>query len=143
MALTRPAKDTGNAHRKPAFETTFLARRDGTMVGPELPDCQEWNQQARDWYDMWRRSEIAAILEPSDWFHLQNVAVLVGLFWSPDVKPSSKVAIHAEIRKCEASYGATYFDRLVRRIKFVESQEPSTPEAAISPVNYEALMEDD
>jgi len=143
MALTRPAKDTGNAHRKPAFETTFLPRRDGTLIGPELPDSREWRDETRDWYDMWRRSEIAAILEPSDWFHLRDVALLVNDFWSPDVRPSTRVALHAEIRKCEAGYGATYFDRLVRRIKFVESKEPSTSEAATSPVNYESLMEDD
>ena len=118
-----------------------LPRRDGTLIGPELPDCQEWNQQARDWYDMWRRSEIATMLEPSDWFHLQNVAVLVDLFWSPDVKPSSKVAIHAEIRKCEAGYGATYFDRLVRRIRIVDAGKD--PDVATSPVSYEWLMEDD
>lgn len=141
MALTSIPKDNPAGHRKPAWETTFLPRRDGTLIGPELPACQEWRQETRDWYELWRRHEIAPFLEPSDWSHLQSTALLVDLFWSEDVKPGTKVTLWAEIRRCQASYGATVQDRLKLRMRFVDS-EPQKGSEPPKKVDYSDLLDE-
>lgn len=141
MALTVIPKDSGNAHRKPAWNTTHLPRRDGTLIGPELPDSKEWSDQTKEWYDMWRRHELAPLLEETDWAHLQSTALLVELYWSGEVTGSAMVALSAEIRRCVASYGATVLDRLKLRIQFTEpeKEDSSIPKSA---VDYSFLSED-
>lgn len=142
MAITVIPKDNPAGHRKPAWEVTSLPRRDGSLIGPELPAFREWKPVTLEWWDMWRRHEIAPFLEPSDWSHLRNVAVLVDLYWSDNVKPSSKVAIHAEIRRCEAGYGATVLDRLKMRLRFVEPSEAPSDGPALK-VDYSDLLDDE
>ncbi|MEU4815288.1 hypothetical protein AB0G03_06535 [Micromonospora aurantiaca] len=141
MALTTIPRDSGNSHRKPAFGPTFIVRRDGSLIGPELPESREWSEAARDWYEMWRRSDIAPLLEPTDWNHLQRTAILVELYCSGKARPSSMVALHAEIRRCEASYGATVLDRLKLRMQFVDSKE-ETPEVPAG-FDYSDLLEEE
>lgn len=135
MALTVVPRDSGNAHRKPAFDSTHLPRRDGTLIGPELPETREWSQQTRDWYDMWRRHEMAPFLEPSDWSHIHDTAVLYDAFWTGELPGSSMIAGSAEIRRRCASFGATVEDRLKLRIKFVE-KEPEKTNTPASRVDY-------
>lgn len=138
-------KDSDKRKNKPALNDTILVRRDGTVVGPELPRGYLWIEKTRQWWDMWRRSEIAPRLEPSDWETLFGIASLYNDYWSGVLAPTQKVAYWAEIRRGVAAFGATLEDRLKLRIKFADSDEKisnadGTPKGGS--VDYSSLMEE-
>jgi hypothetical protein len=136
-------KDNPARRNAPAIPDTILTRRDGTLIGPELPRNKAWSAQTREWWDMWRRHEIAPKLEPSDWMHLLDTALLHSAYWDGSLKPSEMISSAAEIRRRVAAFGATLEDRLKLRIKFAESgkkDEAGTPKQ--NSVDYSSLVED-
>lgn len=122
-----------------------LPRRDGTLIGPELPKDKAWHPQTREWWDMWRRSPIAPLLEESDWNALKRTAILHSEFWFGTLPPTQQVSFAAEIRRVESMYGATVEDRLKLRMRIInESEAPKENGTPKNPsINYEALMEDE
>lgn len=135
-----------NPARNNKHQTLSLPRRDGTLIGPELPKDKPWHPQTRLWWDMWRRHEIAPFLEDSDWSVLLNTAVLHSEFWFGTLPPTQMVSYHAEMRRVTSMFGATVEDRLKLRMKFVDSEE-GTPEKTKDGTpkktsNYEAMFEE-
>lgn len=133
---------------KPMYEDKFLARRtDRKLLGPNLPDNITWSDRTKEWWKTWRRSEIAAIFEPSDWESLLETAVLHNMYWSGDLDNRYMVSTAAEIRRRVAAYGATYEDRLKLRLKFApppegeEGTEQSTKSNLKSGVDYKGMFE--
>ena len=136
-------QDSDKRKNKPALSDTVLMRRDGTLIGPELPRNKAWSAQTREWWDMWRRHEIAPKLEPSDWMHLLDTALLHSAYWDGSLKPSEMISSAAEIRRRVASFGATLEDRLKLRIKFAEPENKGSvhPNSGVA-VDYSQMMED-
>ena len=136
-----------NPARNNKHSSIVLERRDGTLIGPELPKGRAWHEQTKEWWDMWRRHEIAPMLEESDWSVLKTAAVLHSEFWFGTLPPTQMVSFHAEMRRVTSMFGATVEDRLKLRIKFAEplegtpnSKEKGTPKKTS---NYEALFDGD
>ena len=139
-------KDSDKRKNKPALNDTVLVRRnDDKLIGPDLPLGKAWCKETRQWWDMWRRHEMAPKMEPSDWMHLLDTALLHNEYWMGVLPAAQMVSYAAEIRRRVAAFGATLEDRLKLRIKFANSDEnvpnedgtPKTPG-----VDYSSLMEE-
>lgn len=143
MARTVIPKE--NPARRNKNQELVLDRRDGTLIGPELSWTIDWNHKTREWWDTWRRSEIAPMLEDTDWEELENTALLHHNIWSTGkVSVAQMSAALAEIRQRVAKFGGTYEDRLKLRIKFADA---SIKEDAANPiqsnrVNYKDLLKE-
>ena len=135
-------KDNPARRNKPAIPDTILHRRDGTLIGPELPDSKSWSAQTREWWDMWRRHEIAPKLEESDWQHLLDTALLHNEYWLGTLPAASMVSYAAEIRRRVAAFGATLEDRLKLRIKFAEPEKDEAGTPKQNSVDYSSLVEE-
>lgn len=122
-----------------------LPRRDGTLIGPDLPKDKAWHPETREWWDMWRKSPIAPLLEESDWLALRRTALLHSELWFGLLPPTQVVSYSAEIRRVESMYGATVEDRMKLRMKFTdgtpEKDKEGTPKNP--QVDYSSLLEDD
>lgn len=112
-----------NPQRRNKHTELVLEHRDGTLIGPELSWTIDWNHKTREWWDAWRRSAIAPMLEETDWEELENTALIHHNIWNNSGKLSvaQMAAALAEIRQRVAKYGATYEDRLKLRIKFADA----------------------
>jgi hypothetical protein len=120
MAYTVLPKE--NPQRRNKHTELTLDRRDGTLIGPELSWTIDWHPQTREWWDTWRRSEIAPMLENSDWDFLQDTALIHHDIWNNQrMSVAQKTNALAEIRQRVAKFGATYEDRLKLRIKFADA----------------------
>lgn len=142
MAFSQQIPKENPARRnKPAIPDTILERRDGTLIGPGLPRDKAWSRQTREWWDMWRKHEIAPKLEPSDWQHLLDTALLHNEYWLGTLPPASMVSYAGEIRRRSAAFGATLEDRLKLRIKFADQKEKTEDKTSTaSSVNYKAIF---
>lgn len=151
MAFSKqiPKDDSVRQRRNaPPIPTTILDRRtDNELIGPDLPKEFAWGKRTREWWDMWRRSEIAPRLEKSDWEHLMDTAVLHNEYWSRTLASNGMVAYAAEMRRRVAAFGATLEDRLKLRIKFAdvpsEESEQKTGVYTAPKNNYQILLEED
>lgn len=144
MARTIIPKE--NPARRNKHTELTLERRDGTLIGPELSWTIDWHPETREWWDTWRRSEIAPMLEESDWAELKNTALLHHRIWSNEKLSVAQVsAALAEIRQRVAKFGATYEDRLKLRIKFADAsiREDKANPIITNRVNYEEMLRDD
>ncbi len=125
-----------------------LDRRDGTLIGPELSWTIDWNHKTREWWDSWRRSAIAPMLEETDWEELENTALIHHNIWNNNGKLSvaQMAAALAEIRQRVAKYGATYEDRLKLRIKFADAsikEDQANPLANVRKQNVREMFADE
>lgn len=150
MAYTTvPKEDPARRNKHTVF--TLTRRNDGKLIGPELPKSKAWHPETKEWWDMWRRSAIAPLLEESDWNALRRTAVLHSEFWFGTLPPTQMVSFAAEIRRVESMYGATVEDRLKLRMKINDPEgtpdSDGTPNGNGTPnnpsINYEALMGED
>lgn len=124
------------ARRNKHSELTLDRRDDDTLIGPDLSWTIDWNHKTREWWDTWRRSPIAPMLEETDWEELENTALLHHNIWSNKVSVAQMAAALAEIRQRVAKYGATYEDRLKLRIKFADTALKEDKLAEGPKVNY-------
>lgn len=148
MAFSKqiPKDDSVRQRRNaPPIPTTILDRRkDDKLIGPDLPKEYSWGKRTRDWWDMWRRSEIAVRMEPSDWEHLLDTANLHNEFWSRSLQPATMTSYAAEIRRRVAALGGTLEDRLKLRIKFSDlPEEGSENKKENKKTSYEEMMEEE
>lgn len=146
MAISQQIPKENPARRnKPSIPDTILARRtDNELIGPELPKGRAWCKETKEWWDMWRRHDIAPKLEQTDWSHLLDTALLHNEYWIGGLQPASMISYASEIRRRVASFGATLEDRLKLRIKFADAEaikNDKTPRNR--EVNYEALVGND
>lgn len=147
MAYTVLPKE--NPARNNKHTNTVLERRDDDeLIGPELHWTIDWHPRTREWWDTWRRHEIAPFLEPTDWDFLQDTALMHHEIWNtPRMSFAQKTNGLAEIRQRVSKFGATFEDRLKLRIKFADAQTAENRAAAgppvNKPVNYKALLEGD
>ena len=79
-------------------------------LGPPLPEEYEWPKRTRDWYDTWRRCEMARTFTVTDWQFLLDTAPLHVAAWE------GSVAAAAELRLRVGKLGATPEDRLRLRM---------------------------
>jgi hypothetical protein len=147
MAYTVLPKE--NPARNNKHQSTVLERRtDDELIGPDLHWSIDWHPITKEWWDEWRRSEIAVILEPSDWKFLQDTALIHHRSYNDTRTSIAQVtAAMAEIRQRVAKFGATLEDRLKLRIKFAETTTAEN-KAAAGPavdkkINYRALVQSD
>ena len=124
-----------------------LERRDGTLIGPDLSWTIDWNHKTREWWDAWRRSAIAPMLEETDWEELENTALIHHSIWNnPKMSVAQMSAALAEIRQRVAKYGATYEDRLKLRIKFADAsirEDQANPLSDIKKQNLQEMFADE
>lgn len=145
MAYTVLPKE--NPQRNNKHTVTILDRRDDDeLIGPDLHWSIDWHPKTREWWDTWRRTEIALLLEASDWEFLQDTALLHHRVYNDRSSIAQVTAAMAEIRQRVAKFGATFEDRLKLRIKFAETTTAEA-KAANGPqvekkVSYKALMEE-
>lgn len=132
------------ARRNKHVELT-LERRDGTLIGPELSWTIDWHPRTRDWWDTWRRSEIAPMLEESDWEFLQDTALIHHRVHQERTSIAQMTAAMAEIRQRVQKFGATYEDRLKLRIHFADAsiKEDKANPIVQNRVNYKEMLEED
>lgn len=147
MAYTVLPKE--NPARNNKHTQTVLPRReDGELIGPDLNWSIDWHPITRAWWDEWRRSELALILEPSDWQFLQDTAYIHHRSYNDTRASIAQVtAAMAEIRQRVAKFGATFEDRIKLRIRFAEATTAEA-KAAAGPqvdkkIDYRALVESD
>ena len=142
MAYTTPPKeDPARRNKHTVFNLT--RRSDDKLIGPDLPKTKAWHEETKMWWDMWRRSPIAPLLEESDWNALKRTAILHSEFWHGTLPPTQQVSFAAEIRRVESMYGATVEDRLKLRMKILEPSKDGTPEDSQtdnSTIDYSALL---
>lgn len=112
-----------NPARNNKHVTLKLDRRDDDiLIGPDLSWTIDWHPQTKAWWDTWRRSEMAPMMEPSDWDFLQDTALIHHDIWqNPKMSIAMKTNALAEIRQRVAKFGATYEDRLKLRITFADA----------------------
>lgn len=112
-----------NPARRNKHETFVLERRDDNeLMGPDLSWTIDWHPETKKWWEELRRSELALILEPSDWRFLQDTALLHHDVWNtPKMSLAMKTNAMAEIRQRVGKYGATLEDRLKLRMKFADA----------------------
>lgn len=135
-----------NPQRRNKHTELVLDRRDGELIGPELSWTIDWHHKTRDWWDTWRRSDIAPMLEETDWEELENTALLHHNIWSNKVSVAQMAAALAEIRQRVAKYGATYEDRLKLRITFADAsirEDKANPLADVRKQNVAKMFADE
>lgn len=122
MAYSQVTPKANPARNNKHTELTLYRREDEALIGPELSWTIDWHPQTKEWWDTWRRSEIAPMLEPSDWDFLQDTALIHHDVWNaPKMSVAQKTNALAEIRQRVGKFGATYEDRLKLRIKFADA----------------------
>ncbi len=82
--------------------------------GDELP----WHPRTVDWWDTWKRSELAKDFTASDWSFLIDTALMHHAMWS-----KGQWTLAAEVRLRVAKFGATPEDRARLRITFADADE--------------------
>lgn len=141
---TLPKEDP--ARRNKHEITTFVRRTDDELIGPDLSWTIDWHPKTREWWDTWRRHEMAPMLEQTDWDFLEDTALLHHGVWNGGrVSIAQQTNALAEIRQRVAKFGATLEDRLKLRIKFadtqiVEDKAANGPQIA-NKVDYRAVLE--
>ena len=93
---------------------------------PELPDLGfdsdgspiEWHPRTVDWWETWKRSELAKDFTASDWSFLLDTALMHHAMWS-----KGQWTLAAEVRLRVAKFGATPEDRARLRITFADADE--------------------
>lgn len=90
-------------------------------LGPPLPEEYEWPKRTRNWYDTWRRCEMARAFTVTDWQFLLDTAPLHVAAWE------GSVAAAAELRLRVGKLGATPEDRLRLRIDAGKAPAPPVP----------------
>lgn len=96
--------------------------RDGAVRGPSIEDATgttSWGPEARAYWQTWRTSPMAAVLEATDWQRLAMLVPLVESYWT--VGADSKIL--SEVRLNEERLGATVADRQRLRMKIEEAQD--------------------
>lgn len=146
MARTVLPKE--NPARRNKHESFVLERRtDDNLMGPDLSWTIDWHPETKTWWEEIRRSELALILEPSDWRFLQDTALLHHDVWNtPKMSLAMKTNAMAEIRQRMSKFGATIEDRLKLRMKFADATTKEVKaQVEAAKTNYRALLgaEDD
>lgn len=120
-------KEKATRRNTPTFEPRAV-EWDGVTRGFDLPvvlqetDRYEgpyplqWHERTQKWWDKWRNSAQAMVMQESDWEALLETAVLHTRFWNGGLKPTELANLSAQISRRVASYGATYEDRLKLRL---------------------------
>lgn len=146
MARTVVPKE--NPARRNKHDSFVLERRtDDELIGPDLSWTLDWHPETKKWWDEIRTSEMAFILEPSDWRFLQDTALMHHHIWnSKKMSIAQMTAAMAEIRQRVAKYGATLEDRLKLRIRFADAETKELKnerEHYKTNQDYRALLEDE
>ena len=93
-------------------------------LGPPLPEEYEWPKRTRDWWESWRRCEMARTFMDTDWQFLLDTAPLHVAAWD------GSVASAAELRLRVGKFGSTPEDRLRLRMEAVKA--PAAPAPGVS-----------
>lgn len=83
-----------------------------------------WHPRTVDWWDTWRRSELANDFTASDWSFLVDTALMHHAMWS-----KGQWTLAAEVRLRVAKFGATPEDRARLRITFADADERDAKQA--------------
>jgi hypothetical protein len=134
----------------PAFSPTEI-KADGKLRGTPLPPLpmirgvkQEWCKATKKWWDDYRRSPQAKLMQVTDWNVLYAAALVHNIIWSDRNKEISYPALNlllSELRRREDAVGGTFEARAKLRITVLTEQtedehEASITEAAEELVNY-------
>lgn len=89
---------------------------------PEHPNWK-WTKLTQEWWEMWRRSPQAKLMEESDWWSLLEAAMIHHELWrirTPAMKPMTPMnmaTLMSELRRREDAFGATWEARQRLRLK--------------------------
>lgn len=92
------------------------------------PYVFEWHSRTLEWWEKWRKSPQAAVMEDSDWEGLLECAVLHSTFWNGGLKPTELANLSAQISRRVAAYGATFEDRRKLRMSIKSGSLLESPE---------------
>lgn len=116
MGINGPKpKDDPVRRNKPTFDQTNLSY-DGIRRGPDLPEDVEWHPRTEIWWEMWRMSAQAQVMDDSDWEHMMETAFLHTRFWEGRMSAAQHVALAGELRQRQAALGNTFEARLKLRM---------------------------
>ncbi len=134
-----------------AFPTTVI-KPDGKLRGvplPPLPDIngqpQEWCVRTQEWWDDYRTSPQAKLMQTTDWNVLLLAAFIHNEIWRDDRTKahaaSSLALLASELRRREDAVGGTFEARAKLRISVLTDQseedtEQDIKETAAEEVNY-------
>lgn len=127
MAGVGPApKSSDRRARRNADPVAGRSLRLVRSAAPDLPSLGmnadgsdvEWHPRTVDWWDVWRRSELAKDFTESDWSFLIDTALMHHAMWS-----KGQWTLAAEVRLRVAKFGATPEDRARLRITFADADE--------------------
>ncbi len=82
-----------------------------------MPGGDQWPEQTRIWWQMWKVDPLSAEFRATDWADLLDTAVVHGRFWSGETK------LAGELRLRVAKHGATAEDRARLRITFAAADQ--------------------
>jgi hypothetical protein len=147
MTIKGPPPKAGAVRRNlPKLEDAVIPRRgkdDTRLYGPDLPLDKMWCPRTKEWYEKWRRSDVAPFLEWSDWESLLETALMHNELWLGLIPPSSVTTYAAEIRRRCSAFGYTYEDRAKLRMHFADVEDAPQAGRDINSANidYKSLVE--
>jgi len=142
MAISGPAPKEDPVRRNAPTHNKVQFEWDGLERGPELPYIEqvdefgmiqvfEWNTRTVEWWNKWRNSAQAMVMQDSDWEGMLETAMLHTRFWNGNLKPNEMTTIAAALKQRVAAYGATYEDRLKLRMVIKNDQDEANEEVQI------------
>jgi len=135
----KPRKPDGERLRrnKPIYPDVPL-EWDGEVRGTPLPkkvagQPYDWCDQTKEWWFALRRSEVAMVCLPSDWFFLLDTALIYDKMWrnAGQISAAELRGLANEFRIRMAEYGDTWQNRLKLRIKIKSADTEAGKEAQI------------
>lgn len=143
-----PRKDDDErVNRVPPARSRVDITADGELRGPELPtetrgNTQGWCERTKQWWDAWRRSPQAKLMNELDWESMFDAAYIHDAIWRQSFKPLSGTVLTnllAELRRREGQYGATFEDRQRLNLHIMTPSGEEDEEAAIEAAAAEAF----
>lgn len=115
-----PKPDDERERRNAPRINKVYAEWDGKIRGPELMDGVQWCDETKAWWEDWRTSPQSMLMGKSDWWIMQEAALLHNYIWTKDINtaPTSVAGAMRELRAKLAAFGATIEDRQKLRMQF-------------------------
>ncbi len=116
---------------KDTFTPHTVITPDRKKRGPRLPKNIIWSDRTKVWWETWRSSPQAQLMEDTDWDAMLEAALIHNEIWSnPGLhKPVEITSMTKELHGILGNYGMSYCDRLKLRIK-IDNDSPSSRQAA-------------
>jgi len=141
-----PKDPSERLNRMPSAFTPVQIKADGVVRGTELPSLPSkygkgWCAATQRWWDMYRRSPQAKLMQDSDWEVLYSAALIHHQIFDDEygLSPTAMVNLLAELRRREDAVGGTFEARARLRITVITDQSAEDADKLIGEVADEAV----